>query len=577
MNRRRGAPRRKQRAARPGTKVSSLFAAACGHHQRGDIGAAEVAYRRVLELDPAHQTALLNYGLLAQATDRLVLALELLERGARAAPENADIVGTLGSLLAEAERWPQATTHLERAAAMAPDDAVIRFNLAKAYQHTGQPERATDLLRSLSEESPRDPEVWTAYGAALLDAGASDSGIAALQTALALDPSAAHAHNELGGAYLEVGRFEAAGQSFRAALASDPSLAQALGNLARSRRYSTADAADAAEIAQMEAVLGRGGLSPRAASEVHFALGKVYDDCADYAQAGRHYDEANALRAREARFDAAARADEVERIIDQCSAEQLAVLRGLGHASEQPVFIVGMPRSGTSLVEQVIASHSQASGAGELPHLPRLAAELGQRAGRPYPECLSVLTEALASAMAEAYLETLRARGEAGSARITDKLPGNFNYLGLIAVVFPNARVIHCVREPLDVCLSIYSRPFTFGHEFAYRLPDIAAEYRAYRRLMAHWRAVCPLAIYDLRYEDVVRDPEAAIRGLIAHCGLGWEAQCLDFHRSSRRVRTASQWQVRQPIYSTSVERWRHFEPQARELQRLLGAGETAV
>ena len=327
----------------------------------------------------------------------------------------------------------------------------------------------------------------------------------------------------------------------------------------------------------MEALIERGGLPARAESEVRFALGKVYDDCGDYEAAARHYAEANALRARETRFDAAARAAEVERIIAGCPAGRLASLGFLGHPSELPVFIVGMPRSGTSLVEQIIASHSRASGAGEMPHLPRLALELARRLGCPYPDYLPALTPALVAETAEAYLAALRARGTADSARITDKLPGNFNYLGLAAVLFPNARVVHCERDPLDVGLSIYSRPFAFGHAFAYRLVDIATEYGAYRRLMAHWRAACPLPIHDLRYEDVVAAPEAAVRGLIAHCGLEWEAQCLDFHRSAHRVRTASHWQVRQPLYATSVERWRHFEREARELERWLAAAESAV
>ena len=230
-----------------------------------------------------------------------------------------------------------------------------------------------------------------------------------------------------------------------------------------------------------------------------------------------------------------------------------------------------MPRSGTTLVEQIIASHPQVFGAGELRHIRAMVAGLpaGLQTDTAYPECVTMLDERLARSLAEDYLKKLRVMG-GNAQRVSDKMPANFFYLGLIALMFPNARVIHCRRDPLDVCLSIYFHQFARGHNYAYDLTDLAVYYRQYRRLMQHWHAALPLEICDIQYEELVADQEVVSRRLIDYCDLPWDDRCLEYYKNKRPVQTASNWQVRQPIYTDSIQRWKNYEKHLDELKEML-------
>ena len=240
-------------------------------------------------------------------------------------------------------------------------------------------------------------------------------------------------------------------------------------------------------------------------------------------------------------------------------------------ASEVPVFIVGMPRSGTSLIEQILASHPQAAGAGELPEVPRFAdamrGVLGAEIG--YPQCAAELDAGSIESFAQSYLQRLR-ETDSNAVRVSDKMPANCWHLGLIAVALPNARVIHCQRDPMDTALSIFFRRFTRGHPYAYALADIAAELRGYESMMAHWREQLPLRMLELSYEDLVDNLESGTRALLDFLDLPFDERCLRFHDTERLVHTASAWQVRQPLYSSAVGRWRHYAEQLEPLRRAL-------
>jgi hypothetical protein len=249
-----------------------------------------------------------------------------------------------------------------------------------------------------------------------------------------------------------------------------------------------------------------------------------------------------------------------------------ARLQGSGSPSERPVFVVGMPRSGTSLVEQILAAHPQVHGAGEIGLLPALAARLRGPSGAGFPACVSELGAPDLQRLAQAYLGGLKPLG-AGKARITDKTVGAFELLGLAHLILPNARIIHCRRDPRDVCVSCFSTRFSGGHDYAYDLAELGRYWRSYDRLMAHWRAVLPPGrIFEVQYEALVEDLEGWARRLIAHLGLEWDDACLRFHDSAREVRTASFAQVRRPIYKGSVGRWRRFEAHLGPLIEALGA-----
>jgi hypothetical protein len=297
----------------------------------------------------------------------------------------------------------------------------------------------------------------------------------------------------------------------------------------------------------------------------------MLDDIGEYERAMQHYVSGNALEHERMRFDSDAGRSFVARSRATFTAEFVEDKRPSGNPSDMPIFIVGMLRSGTTLVEQILASHPAIYAAGELEFFRGVSRQLPERlgGGEPYPDCLGALDAEALGSLCNGYLANLRERmGEAR--RFTDKNPLNFEHLGLIMVAFPNARVIHCRRDPMDLCLSTYFQHFSERHDFAYSFAEIAEYHRQYEQLMAHWHEVFPGRIYDVRYEDLVADLEAASRGMLTYLDLEWDESCLEFHRTDRPVGTASHWQVRQPLYTRSVERWRHYEPYLEELRAAL-------
>ncbi len=268
--------------------------------------------------------------------------------------------------------------------------------------------------------------------------------------------------------------------------------------------------------------------------------------------------------------------DEFDRLIATFTPEFFEAQTSPGSDSERPVFILGMPRSGTTLVEQIIARHPLAFGAGELMTRNRVTWTLpaALKSGTTYPECAALMDERFTDEAANGYLKELRQLPDA-AVRVTDKMPNNFRHIGLIARLFPRARIIHCQRNPMDICLSCYFLDFRGRLGFAYDLTHLGQYYRQYERLMAHWKKVSPIPILDVRYEDLIADSEAVSRRMIDYCGLEWDDACLAHDETERPVMTASHWQARQPIYKTSVERWRHYERHLEPLSRALAGGNT--
>lgn len=356
-----------------------------------------------------------------------------------------------------------------------------------------------------------------------------------------------------------LGNHPAALTHYGKALALQPAHAQAVLGLSTARRYT---AGDSALIEGFERLLQREDSPPRDTAALHFALGKMRDDCGQYDLAFDHYAAANALKRELVRFDREQHARYVDSLIGTFSQEFIRAKAGtLSVDDELPIFIVGMPRSGTTLVEQIIASHPSVKAGGELPGLRRVVRSLATQGADDisYPACVASLNAAAAHQLARGYLGKLPARTN-GEIRVTDKMPSNFLHAGLIAILFSKARIIHCRRDPMDVCLSIFFQPFSRAHPYAFDLGDLGHYYRHYERLMSHWRAVLGERLFEVQYADLVDDPQSVSRRLIDRCGLEWNDQCLQFDRNEGAVRTASQWQVRQPIYKTSLQRWKHYE-----------------
>jgi hypothetical protein len=303
---------------------------------------------------------------------------------------------------------------------------------------------------------------------------------------------------------------------------------------------------------------------------LHFSLGRIFDRLHRYGEAFEHYSAANQLAKLNYNFD-----DEVQlcnRLKEIFSSEHLKSLPKAGNKSERPVFVVGMPRSGTSLAEQILSSHSEIYGAGELQHMNELVGSIrGITLSKDdFPECVVELDAGQMDQLANTYLAKLDDLS-ADAPRVVDKMPNNFHYLGLIGLLFPKARIIHCLRDPRDTCLSIYFQDFNQTHAYGSDLTILGRYYREYEKLMAHWRSVVDIPLYEIHYADLVADQEKYSRELIEFCGLDWDDNCLDFYKAKRDVATASYNQVRRPMYKSSLERWRHYEPYIQPLLESLG------
>ena len=556
-------PRRRQekhRSRLEEARASRALESAYRRHRAGDLAGAQRAYRRVLELDAGNVPALSHLAAFERGRGNLEAARALLARAVDSAPADASARSNLANLLQELGRVAEALPQYREALRLDPSHLSARYNLGKALQRTGEFESAVECFEALCARAPRDAGAWAALGIARQDAGRDEEAHASWRRALDIDPACAEALCGIGTLHMERGAFPEAEAAFRAALRSDPGFTPAFANLVQSRRI---DASDAQLLEGMRSLAEQGGLDDDAVADVHFALAKAREDLGDYEGAFTHYREGNRCRRRRVRFRRESPGERTAAFADAFDAGFFERFSGGGDPSPRPVFIVGMPRSGTSLVEQILASHPDCFGAGELPHLGALARSIAGRAGDAgaYPECVSALDRDEFAALGRAYLDALPV--EAGeAARVTDKMPANYLHLGLVAAILPRARIIHSRRAAMDVCFSIYAQHFTHrdGYPYAFDLEDIASEYLACERLMAHWARVLPLPVHEVRYERLVDEPEEEIAALLAFCGLPFDGRCLRFHETERRVHTASNWQVRQPLYRASLARWRRFE-----------------
>lgn len=395
---------------------------------------------------------------------------------------------------------------------------------------------------------------------ALLTAGRDREGERALRKVIATDPENPLAHDLLGNLLAEAGHFEEASACFTRAIALAPLLAGSYYDLVRCRRIIPADAA---LVAKMETALSTPGLDVEHRIRVHLALGKAADDLDEYECAMRHFDAAEAVRQASAGFPSNQFDREVEQLIEQTTADLIARAPRQGTADPTPVLIIGMPRSGTTLVEQIISSHPEVRAGGELNFWP--ARGVRWRDAGTAGNQMTFLREAAVD-----YLRVLRGIGPQ-AVRVTDKNPFNFLWAGLIHLALPKATIIHCRRTAIDTALSIHQTLFHPSLAFPTGGDKLVAYFRSYQRLTDHWRRLLPPERFiEVDYEELTRDPDPVIRGLIAACGLSWHEACLRPDRNPQSVKTASRWQTRQPIYRASVGRWRRYEPYLGSLRPLL-------
>ena len=556
---------------RPGAaaRLAERFRVASLDHRAGRLAAAEAGYREILEAAPGYPGAALNYALLARSTGRVDLALGLAEQAVASGPFEAIAHATLGNLLLEKERAAEAVDAYSAALRFDPGHVNARFNLGYALRRMGEPEAAADEFNRLVDRFPNDAGHWIGLGGALLEAARPRDALDALKRALVLSPDDPEVLTELGIAHVDAGEFEAARGCYRRVLVARPDDGRAWLNYSKTRRFADSDRTDVEEAERSAARLDAASAPGVEGGDLHFALGKMHDDLGDYDRAFEHFRRGNEILRRHLPHDPGAAERLVEEMEARYDASWFEGVRGTGDPSPRPVFIVGMPRSGTTLVEQILASHSAVHGAGELIRLPNIARRLLGRGGGGGGAGAWPPAKADLEAAAGDYLEYIGAR--AGAAlRVTDKLPENYHHLGLIASILPNARIVHVRRDAMDVCVSNYVVRFGQGHAWSFGLESLAAEYHAYERLMRHWRAVLPSPVHEISYERLTESLEAESRELVEFCGLDWDPGCLEFHRTERAVHTASGWQVRQPVYRRSVGRWRNYERHLEPLRAAL-------
>jgi len=527
----------------------------------GLLDEAMASSRRAIALDPTLSVAHNNLGLVHAALGHRKEAVASYRRALNLNPSYVEALNNLGNVLPEVGERREAVSLFRHAIELDPRRAESHCNLGNVlFEFRRIDDAAASYRRALALE-PRNALAHVGLGAALRMQGRAAEAELSCRAALDIDPNSVAALSLLGELRADRGQFSEAEELFQRAIAIDPGFPFAFFSIATHRKM-TSD--DTAWLKGTEALLEE-PLPLRHEISLRYALGKYFDDIKQYDVAFSHYRQANELTKRYGiQYDREGLTERVERVIDSFDAASIRQCQSRGHSSERPIFIVGMPRSGTSLTEQILASHPAVFGAGELAFW-QAAFTAYEAAGLKGHAGASMIPD-----MARDYLDRLTAL--AGDAqRVVDKMPLNFMSVGLICAALPNARIIHLRRHPIDTCLSIYFQYFSHLHPYANDFDNLAHYYGEYVRITNHWRAVLPAStLLEVPYEGLIEDQEGWTRRMLDFIGLPWDPKCLDFHQTDRVVITLSKWQVRQKINAASVERWRNYEKFLGPLQRLM-------
>lgn len=504
-------------------------------NMHNEPGKAIESYRKAIEIDPGSLPALLNLANTCLAENRLDDAQACFARARSMQADSVDAQSGYARVLIYKYMYEDAITSLQEALRHCPGSAGLMTLLGTVYQQHGDAAEAMKYYRQ----------------------------------ALDVDPGAADAQAGIAGMLVFQGQYDEAQRLLEPLLDVEPECVTARTTYATfARNFNAVD--KGIKLAERE--LCDGNISNRTRTKYHFALGQLYDSKGQADKAFAQYKLGN--EARDAHFDLDACRRSFDSIMEYFSAGKLECLPHAGMHATGLVFVVGMPRSGTSLAEQILASHPDVFGAGELHDISRLAASPGEHAlqGHAFPHWLDKADTGMLDRLAAGYMDMLKRRAPAGARMFIDKMPTNFLFLGLISLLFPGARVVHCTRDPMDTCLSCYFKLFSGELSYAYSLEDLGQYYRLYSRLMEHWQAVLSIPVHVLNYETLVSDQENETRRLLKFCNLAWDDACLEFHKTDRTVSTASHSQVRQPMYRSSIGRWRDYEENLEPLVNALGS-----
>ena len=554
-------------------QVPPLLALATQLLRAGRPADAIAPLRDAALLEPFNATIQHDLGLACLEVGRLPDAIAALQWAVASNPRYGDAFFRLGIALEKLGDIRGAITAYDRATQLLPSLAEAWFRAGALVYELGSRDAAIGCFRRAAATGGKTSFGRVGKARALLAEDRDQEAEQVLRETLVADPGNAMAYDLLGNLLSEFGRFDEARAYFERAIAIAPLLAGSYYDLVRCRPVTSKDDG---LLQPMQSALATPGLDTAQRLRLHLAIGKAADDLGDYALAMKHFDAADAVRRGSASFDSAAFSIEVDRLMARCTPELIGRAPELGSCDATPVLIIGMPRSGTTLVEQIVSMHPEVGAGGELNFWNergavwhRSCSAGNAAAGNETP---FVFSEFLATAAAD-YLGVLRAIAPT-AARVTDKMPFNFLWAGLIHLAFPRATIIHCRRAAVDTALSIHQTHFHPGLAFPTGGAELVAYFHSYQRLVEHWRSVLPADRFiEVDYEELTREPEPIIRRMIAACGLPWHDACLRPESNPRAVRTPSKWQTRQPIYRTSVARWKRYEPWLGPLSALVDQG----
>lgn len=534
----------------------------------GDTAGADAAYANHIRMSTRDPRLLEPAAALVDG--RVGIAEALLREHLKAHPTDVAAIRMLAEVATRLGRLADAELLLVRCLELAPSFTGARYNYAVVlHRQTKSVEALVQIDRLLAAE-PRNPGYRNLRAAALARIGEYDNAITMYREVLREYPAQAKVWMSLGHALKTAGEQAEGIEAYRRSIGLMPGLGEAYWSLANLKTFRF----EPLDVAAMERQLKRNDLSIDDRLHFHFALGKAFEDSQDYARSFEHYAEGNRLRRAQAKYDPTQMTQYKERGRKLFTREFFEARAGFGCEVRDPIFIVGLPRSGSTLVEQILSSHSAVEGTMELPDLSAMARALGRGPGGKddaYPEILASLGSAELKELGEQYLRQTRVQRKTDAPFFIDKLPNNFAHVGFIQLILPNARIIDVRRHPLGCCFSGFKQHFARGQHFTYGLKDIGRYYRDYVELMAHFDTVLPGRVHRVIYEALVDDLETQVRGLLAYCGLEFEANCLRFHENERAVRTASSEQVRTPIYRDGVDQWRNYNEWLGPLREALG------
>ena len=521
-------------------------------------------FRQAAEIKPSNAGILFQYGQVLYSAEKYPAAEMAFRETLAVQPKHREALNNLGAALKSQGKLKKAADAFREALEISPDYEGAEINLASTYIGLRRLEESIALSEITLKRDPDNADANNNMGAALVEMERADEAIPYLEKALKARPRDDNMLHNLGFAYSVAGDMDEAKKYFRAALDINPTRADSWHDLMHITRLQNDDPAWQ-QLRKLETEVR--GLPPIQSSRIYFTLGKVYNDQKQYGKAFDYYRRGNDLKHQIAQPDVPAELKRLDDVIDIFSTEFFERHNGNGVDSELPIFIVGMPRSGSTLVETIISSHPQVAPGGELRTLPELSGNVDAKETAFLDTVRNADAETWPG-IARQYLNKIDLLAD-GADRLTDKQLANFSLVGLIQLTMPNARIIHCMRHPLDCCTSIYFTDFIYGHWYSTKLMDIGRIYLAYQKVMDHWRKVLPGRMLDLQYENVVDDLETSARKIIDWCGLPWDDACLNFQDTQRDVRTASVAQVRQKIYTSSVGRWQRYAMQLTPLRKM--------